>query len=518
MESNTTSNFSSRQTILSLAAISLFVLPIIFLYPFHADIDIMQVLGFQFARYHELPYIGHWDGIFPILPFGPVFIHAASILLFGNSEFSLRLMDVIFQIGSIIVLYRIGRFWLDRAPALLGSALYALFYVLGPGQYISQRDCFAVLPILVCIWLTVAAFRAETNRRRAMLLVGAGIMGGLATWIRPTFGLLLAAPFVSLFDLRRAASWRALAFESLGFALVIALGLLPYALTPGGLSTFYLVTIRFNLEVYSHALTLSSYSRRVWVVVCFIAIWGLSILNHKRKETVSRYKPKVPEETRYMVAVILALLAGVVIMRRLASYHFAPFFACFMPILAAVVWEAFDRHVRRRSWRIALIALALAAMYPWHFALHSLSSAGYSIPRAVRRVESGNGVSQEVASYVEHCTRPSDRVELASITSPGPRWRIDRPFATPFTTILTLITQLPNGSYTPYQQVWQKEYVDSMRIERPQYYIVDNPAVPKSQPTTLDLLYTLPGLKSLIQTSYRLDTAIGNYMIYRRVP
>ncbi len=345
--------------------IALLVLPVIFLYPFHADIDIMQVLGFAFARYHALPYIevGTSNFFFGILPYGPVFLHAASILLFGNSEFGLHLMDYLFQVGSILVLYRIGRFWLDQAPALLASASYALFYILGPGQYISQRDCFAVLPILLNIWLTIIAFRTKQKGTKALLLIGVGIFGGLATWIRPTFAFILVVPFFSLFDLRQTSSWRALAFETIGFMLVMCLGLLPYVLIPGGLSTFYLVTIRYNFEVYSHAFNLSDYSRRVWIAVAFLAVWALATVYHKYKGVQSKYRPETPEETRYVVAVIVALLAGVVIMKRLASYHFAPFFACFMPILAAVIWEQFNS-MRSRPLRIAIIALGVAGIYP----------------------------------------------------------------------------------------------------------------------------------------------------------
>ncbi len=108
-------------------------------------------------------------------------------------------------------------------------------------------------------------------------------------------------------------------------------------------------------------------------------------------------------------------------------------------------------------------------------------------------------------------------MELASVTSPGPRWRIDRPFATPYTTVLTLITALPDGTFTPYQKIWQEEYVDSLRSKRPKFYIVDNPAVPHNEPTTLDLLYKLPGLKQWLQEDYRTDTIIGNYVLFEHV-
>ena len=110
-----------RSTVV-LAMISLFVLPAIIFYPFHADIDIQQVMAWNLYRFHGLPYLQSWDSNFP----GAILFHACSIALFGNSELGLRTMDVLIQIASIVLLYKIGRFWLPRGPALFGSALYAL--------------------------------------------------------------------------------------------------------------------------------------------------------------------------------------------------------------------------------------------------------------------------------------------------------------------------------------------------------------------------------------------------------
>ena len=494
-------HLSHSRTAVVLAIISFVILPIIFLYPFHSDIDIQQVMGFEVARYHVLPYLGCWDSNFP----GTIVIHAATILLFGNSEFDLRLTDFLFQIASVLVLYRIARFWIDRTPSQLGILFYALFYVRGPGQYISQRDCFAILPILLGIWLNVSASRSRAGRQQAFFVFLAGACIGIATWIRPTFGLLLAVPFVSLFELRSQTGRIIAGFELLGFTIIISGGLLPYVLTPGGLHAIYFATIRYNIEVYSHTFSFHDYSRRAWVALGFLAVWAAAVLYHRSNKITSRYAIRAPQELRFIIAVIIALLTGVAMMRRLASYHFAPFFACFMPILAAVIWEQLMRFAN--STRTSIIATSIVLLYPWNGVLQFIAKG-----------KTTNTVATVIAKYVESHSRPSDRVELATFTAPGPRWHIRRPFATRFTTVQSLLITLPSGDFTSYQQSWRAQYVRKLQAEKPKFYIVDDPIVPKSQPTTLELLYTLPGLKSLLTESYHCDTIIGNYLIFRRIP
>ncbi len=505
---------SSYRVAIVLVLIAALVLPGLFLYPFHADIDIQQVMGFALYRYHLLPYLGSWDSNFP----GTVLIHSAAIALWGPSEVSLRLADLLFQIGTIIALYKISRYWLDAAPALLGCALYAEFYINGPGQYISQRDCFAILPILLGIWMTIASHRSETSFH-TMGLIGAGIFAGIAVWIRPTFGLLLFPPFVGLFNIRTIKGRHAFLFEILGFGTVVALGLFPFVLVPNGLHAIYFATIQYNMDVYIHAFSLSSYSRRVWIAVAFLAIWALAMIYHKMQGTGSRYKPKSRGEIQYLVAIIVALLAGVVVMRRLATYHFAPFFACFMPVLAAILWERLVRSFPRPLLRLAVAFAMLAIVYPWRILLPSFSGNAeyYSISSLFNRSSHNSDVAHSVARYINEHSTPWEAVDLATFTSPGPRWRIDRPFATRFTTIQALLTEQPDGTYTPYQKRWQAEYVEDLRAANTKFYIVDNPPLPKNQLTTLELLYTLPGLKQLLHDDFRLNTAIGNYLIYQRV-
>ncbi len=494
-----------RRAVLALALLTLFVLPAIFLYPFHADIDIQQVMAWTFYRFHGLPYLGSWDSNFP----GTVFIHASAMALFGNSEFSLRLMDVLFQIASLVLLYKIGRFWLDRGAALFGIALYALFYINGPGQYMSQRDAFAILPILSSIWCTVSAYRSQS--RPWIFFAGTGIFIGIAFWIRPTYGLLLLPP-LALFQIRSIKDLKPLLSIAFGFGSIVAIGLLPYVLIPHGIEQFYLATIRYNIEVYSHLFAFRDYSRRAWVAVALLAVWLVAVIVHARRRERSIYRPASNREIFYIVFVFFSLIAGIAVMRRLASYHFAPFFACIMPVVAAVLWEACGKRPRATGFRTATVALAIVILYPWSLVASSFSLGAFSI--FTHDLDRFSGQDGSIANYVEEHSKPFEAVEVASFTSPGPRWRIDRPFATRFTTIQGLFAN-PNGNFTDYQNAWRSEYVRSLEEARTRFIVVDNALDASTNRTTLDLLLTLPGFQPLLDR-YHLDTAIGTYYLYRR--
>jgi hypothetical protein len=72
----------------------------------------------------------------------------------------------------------------------------------------------------------------------------------------------------------------------------------------------------------------------------------------------------------------------------------------------------------------------------------------------------------------------------------------------------------PLGTYTDFQRGWRAEYVQ--RIERvlPKYYVVENAIDLESNIPTMGELMGLDGFPALINSCYRLDTTIGNYLIF----
>jgi hypothetical protein len=126
-----------------------------------------------------------------------------------------------------------------------------------------------------------------------------------------------------------------------------------------------------------------------------------------------------------------------------------------------------------------------------------------------------DSVTSHVVSYALQHTEPTDAIEVASF-NPSVRWRIDRPVATRFNIPQCLTLKKPDGTFAGYQQEWQAEYVHSIEQTRPKYYIFQYLVDRSGTYTTLDLLFAIPGLRTLLDRCYRLDTTISGYMFYER--
>src|SRR5437867_1551207 len=106
-----------RRPVLVLGLLSLFVLPVILLYPLHVDNDVMQAMAVELARYGGLPYLNSWDTNFP----ATVYIHVASIVAFGNNILGFRTMELLYEVLTLVSLYRVSRLWLSERTSLVAA-------------------------------------------------------------------------------------------------------------------------------------------------------------------------------------------------------------------------------------------------------------------------------------------------------------------------------------------------------------------------------------------------------------
>jgi hypothetical protein len=442
-----------------------------------------------------------------------VVVHAMAIQLFGNTVSGFRLLEFLWQTVALFAIYKVSRLWLPSRASLLGCFFFAIYYVFGPDQFLGQPDCFAILPLVLGIGFSIKASREQAVRAQRLWAIGAGIFYAIAVWFRPTFSLVLVLPLPFLFDLRnRLGRIRAILALS-AFALVIGSYVLLLASVPGGLQQEYLYFIRYNFEVYSHAYHLEAYSKRAWIAAGMVVFWSLSEILKKKRGKGEEFSMPLAER-RFLFASYAAVALDVILMGRLAGYHFVPFCSLFMPVLAAILWEWKDVvNVKYQKWIFAsMIALLTILLYPsgklskaiWSTRSEAFTEAWYEDP-----------VDSMTVAYISRYTNASDSVEVAAF-SPSLRWRIDHPHVTHFTTVVGLFTRKPDGRFTDYQQKWREEYVNRIASSRPKFYIAQNPLSNNHEASGLTLLLELPGLSNLLTQSYRLDTTIGRYWIYER--
>src|SRR5665213_3007577 len=454
-----------RRPSVVLVLISVLILPAVFLYPFHSDVDIYQAMGLQVYRAGGLPFLQSFVANFP----GPVLLHVLAICLFGNTVAGFRALELIVLVLTLFALYRVSRFWLSQASSLLGCYLFAIVYVFGPGQLVGQPDGFAVLPLVLALGSIIAAYRAPVRSHTIAWALSAGVFYAAATCLRPTYALMLVPSFLFLTSPRVGRT--ICAFTVIGFALAASLIALPLALQPNGLQEAYLESVRYNLDVYSH-IFLADYSRRVWIVVAFIAGWALMVGIHRKTSRNFAEAPASIAERRFLIASFAALALEIASVRRYTGYHFVPFFSLFMPVIAALVWEW---RLRLGNMGTVLLSLALLVLtlefYPWKLLVPIVK--GQSSARPFSEAWYEDPETRDADAYLMRHTHPWDAVEVAAF-SPALRWRIDRPSATRFTTPSSLTTTKPDGTFTNYQRVWQAEYIGQLQRVRPKYYVVNN--------------------------------------------
>jgi hypothetical protein len=483
------------------------VLPAIFLFPFQSDIDNYQCMGFKLYQTHGLPYVDSFVANFPGMPL----LHEFVIAWFGNTVFGFRSFELLWQAVTLFVLFGVIRLWVSEASALLACLLFALYYVFGPAQFLGQPDGFAVLPLVLAIFFMIAAYRDVQTYYRNSFLIIAGALYASATVIRPTYALMLFFPMFLLFDLRRGSLRSSYVFASLGFLAIMVMVMLPLAVIQPGLREAYLDTIRYNFDVYGPAFNLHNASDRAWIVLALLMGWGAIMLVHRSRERRFREVPQVPAERRFLIATFAALLFGIIFQRRFAGYHFIPFFAFFMPVVAALFWEWKSRLGRRGTVMLwAMLTGSIVLFYPWHRLVTLLTVKTSARPFSERWYADSD--TYDMVSYVMQHTNPKDTVGVSSASSD--QWRIDRTSATRFATTECLTTTRPDGTVLEYQQQWRAEYVNGLRHSK--YYVVQNLIDPAGRFSELDILFRIPGLKVLLSDHFILDTTFGRYWVYKR--
>jgi hypothetical protein len=498
-----------------LVLICALVLPVLCVYPFYSDIDIHHCIAIELIRATDLPYRSTFVANLP----GIVDIHLLAIMLFGTSVLGFRLFEIMFQVLTVLTLYRVSRLWFSGAPAILGCFTYAVMYVHGPANYLGHPDCFAVLPLLFGVGALILAFRSHTvaglssvSSRRILLLV-AGMAYGTATCFRPTFGLMLFLPIVFLFDPRRKMGRRSFYVTLLGFTIAVAVCVAIYAPTFEGIRALYTAIIVYNFEVKLHSFAWHDYSKRLFLIVTLILSLGIIVWMRHRKGQSFSNAPQCPSESRFLIATFLSLAIGIGSMGRFAGYHLTPFFALFLPVITSTIWEWSRENRQRGQLFLFSLIVTVVFLYPWHMVWRIFLAVSGTAP--FPNSWYSDPATAQVVSYTLQHTNSSDTVEVATF-HPSVRWRIDRQFATRFSIPECMLLKQSDGTFAAYQREWQTEYICSIERMRPKFYLVENLVDNSGTHSTLDLIFELPGLRELLDREYRVDTAIASYVFYVR--
>jgi|GEM_PF-2063044 len=502
---------------LSAGLIAFGILPAILLYPFNADNDVWQWAGTVFVRYGGLPYLDAWDNAFPAV----TLFHALAIATLGESMLAFRTVEYIAILCTILALYKTSRLWLSPAESCFGCIVFALFYAYGRLDCMGQRDSFAIFAILLTAYFFIRAFRKTEIKEKYWLLFAGGAMAGFATCFRPTYAVLIAVPFFTLF---RITDLRAIALAGLGFFIPIFLLLLSYALRTDGLYNLYCAAIRYNSDIYSHippsAARFKEYLHNLLELRTLVLfILGTAWILYHSFRKIKGNAPVIDSnrERRFLYILFGSLWVGMFMQQALAAVHFSAFYAGFIPVLSKSFWDAIQPFQQwRRTALMALLFLLAALLYPWGLVRSFI--AGGSLESAYRCYSFADSAASEdaaIAGFLDRHTDRSDYVEIMG--DPGISWRTHRRksnrFQAPWQFVFTSYT----GKTMDYQNEWRREFFASLQTTLPRYIVFSRDLGGQPQFFYSACLPYTPEIKDFIEQHYIFDTIFPMHAIYKEV-
>jgi 4-amino-4-deoxy-L-arabinose transferase-like glycosyltransferase len=198
------------------------------------------VLGGELRYFDEQVYVtltrylahGHGftlDGVQPTAyrPPGYAFILLPVYLVSGGSILAMRMVGVLALTGTVWFSYLVGRRVHSPATGALAAFVVACYPLLIYTATTLYPQVPALFMVLVMIETGMCALPADgvSGRRRALMAVIAGLVGGLLTLAVPTFGLTVVALILWLvwrqWRVARRVAWRTVA------VLIVATAILP---------------------------------------------------------------------------------------------------------------------------------------------------------------------------------------------------------------------------------------------------------------------------------------------------
>ena len=469
------------------------------------------------------PYLQTWESDFP----GLVFLQAGEILVFGRSGVAFRFFDLLVQLASAYLIFRMATRTGGRVAGLVAAVLFCLIYQ-GYGPWnTAQRDGFGLLFILAGFWLYFTAERRQPVLTAAFIGLGLGV----AFLIKPTLLALslLYAPLV-----KHLRSGRGLTLAATAAAALIAPAAVVIAAywVAGGLTEMYEACVAYQ----------SIYTARLRGTAPFWTIW-LQRAGHLGLNAWVLLVAYVPflfwrhdREARLMLWLgYVGSVYAVWVQGTFAGYHYLPGLAIGSILIGSMFSLVAGRMLNGMEIRLgrsrvsATVLVAVALMIAASFVymrkapIREFASLRFLGPPVANefRIDPVFDFTEsyEVAAYLRQRTRPEDSIQIWGYESLV-YYLAERDAASRFQMTHPLVMRIPGQPLTPMQERWRAEFISDLTKRPPAYIAVvrgDRWWWAPEERTSEELLNDFPEWKALIEQHYALDHTIGRYLVFRRV-
>jgi hypothetical protein len=501
----------------------------LFIAPFNDDNELFQGMGWLYHAYGRINYLGLWDQNFP----GITQFHSLIISLFGTSPWPNRLIDVGIHLVLTILLSLLVQRLYGRKAGIAVGIIYPFFHMLGGFWAVGQRDDYGSLLILIATIIYLYLYRTSTQKssiKTSSLFFLCGILMALAINFRPTQGLF-ALSFAVLILIYGPKRWLSFFSYVLGGVMMWIAILWPQLTTEGGLHSFYVNAILFNTQVFNssrYRLSFLTYFVRPREIIfdLLIIFWCIRYQQLYGKVAVSDLWQKIkraPMEVILFALYVLCAKAGVYIMGRGYIAHYQPVIIMGAIFLAILIVPSIDMLRSRRALQYGIIGMLLVLLLGIYagtrlpaYAKNMVTGKGASLDSLYVAVDGWELVYKQPTDYLLTHGAQGHRLEVYG-WSPGLYWRTGCNSSTRFPFFLPLIMKNNNGELADFQKAWQKEYIDSLVQYPPKFLVIGKNSFGFGifyYQQVAELVDSLPGLRSLINTDYKLDTTMKWWDIY----
>ncbi len=359
---------------------------------------------------------------------GILWVYRLIFQTLGRSVVAIRLFAALYNAGSALAVYSIGRRLAGKRTGLLAALLYALFSVMPHVQgFTANAELFMTLPALISLALLLpldaVRLRADEpltsrwNSTAARRILASGVCAGIAVIIKPAE---IAAAIIAGFLLVRAplwrrGTWRAAVRPLIVLGVGVAVGVLPAVIDgfarDGRAYLREVLLYRGATEsiVSPHAIGRIGHS--LWnSLVVGGDVLPLVILTAL---ALTVYRGALPRDARRLAPVWFgASLFGIA----LGGNWFTHYFFQLLPPLAiyaalavrAAVLEGAVPRWRQRLVTVMSVSVLLTAAYAGHYFVAQPAQISWGLYHD-RAYQAQDGL----VAYIKANTRPNDRIYVA---------------------------------------------------------------------------------------------------------
>lgn len=521
--------------LLALGSIALFAMVF---YPFGYDQAAFTVGGQMIAREGAVPYRDFIDTKPPVI----FYLYAFADILFGANTWGIRLIDIIVQLCTAIILYRLVWDWSEsRQLAFITPILYALLIAAQGYWMTAQTEGFAALPLAILIRIF---WKLDEDRLLWRSLI-TGALIALLFFLKFTLIAVMAGFYFYLVfrtDIRARFRWSfsLLSLASFGVFTALTLTALYYAgawenmvgaidwvrryaaqpqemggLLDGGFRRKFITEL-----LHSHSV--------LFTILALIAVFGFA--KRSITEPASEFKGFI----LLMCLCYLFSMAGVLAEQKFFPYHYTRGFVFFIPFVAVGVlvvmryaaqliskWKTLGRTQRIVSWSFAAIGLVSALFFSPAVQLYSQSFhwarrtvLNQDRERDVQiRIPSFFAYEQKiVGQYLREVMAPGDELFVWG-NSVGIYYYAHR---LPTTFVLTNTPFI--SPWTP--QGWRREMMSQLERSDPRYIVIEwgdaRVYISGSRYDSYQNMNRWPEFREYVFGRYRETKRIGHFVIYER--